>query len=178
MTTNWTDVKNDPVQRIVYHNDNFQELTKNVDDITKSMLSNADSISDKTTVQILRMLLDGMVKCFDQFYYDVNSGFPGYKPAVWQKTDTNTVKAKLSLAQLTMIEEALDYATEQVNASLIPVFDSFANTCTYTYDDGTVETWQDYDGEAVAAVIDEVAMIKANLSLLYPHDGGIIEINA
>ena len=175
MTTNWSDVKNDPTLRIVYHNDNFQELVKSADELSKELLN-----VDKPTAQALRLVLDGMVKCFDQFYYDVNSGFPGYRPAIWKKINSDTVKAELSLAEITMIEEALDYAYEQVHDSFIPVFDAFSHTeRVYVPEEDTmVEYRAELTEEEIDGVDDAIADIKANLALLYPHDGGIIEVNA
>lgn len=176
-TTKWSDVKNDPTQRIVYHNDNFQELVEQVDSLTKTMLSNATYGKDKFTVQVLRTLLDGMVKCFDQFYYDVNSGFADYKPAKFQKKDV--VKVELSLAEITMIEEALDYAYEQVHDSFIPVFDAFSHSVQYSDDEGRIIAYNECcEAEELDGVDDAIAHMKSTLRLLYPHDGGIIEVNA
>lgn len=176
-TTKWSDVKNDPTQRIVYHNDNFQELVESAEELSKSILSKANSIEDKAAALALRLVLDGMVKCFDQFYYDVNSGFADYKPAVFNRKDET--KVELSLAELTMIEEALDYSLEQVDDSLIPVFGSFSHTTQYTDDEGRVfEYTAECDEEEVAGIKDAIASIKSSISQLYVKDGGIIEINA
>lgn len=141
------------------------------------MVTEADNVEDKMVAQTLRVVLDGMVKCFSQLYCDVNQGFPGYKHATWQKTDK--VKVELSLAEITMIQEALDYALEQVQDSCIPVFGAFSHR--ELVHDGITESYTAYtecSDEEVAGAEDAIASIKSTLSLLFPHDGGIIEINA
>lgn len=177
--TNWSDVKHDPMLRLQYHHDNFYELLESVEDITKSMVKEAKNVEDKTMAQVLRNVLDGMVKCFSQMYCDVNQGFPGYKHAVWNKTADNTVKVALSLAEITMIEEALDYAYEQVHDSFIPVFDAFSHSVQYSDDEGRIIAYNECcEAEELDGVDDAIASIKSTLRLLYPHDGGIIEVNA
>lgn len=177
--TDWTFVKHNPELRLQYHHDNFYELLESVEEITKSMVTKAVSIEDKTVAQTLRVVLDGMVKCFSQLYCDVNQGFPGYKRAVWNKTDDNTVKVELSLAEITMIEEALDYAYTQVHDSFIPVFDAFSHSVQYSDDEGRIIAYNECcEAEELDGVDDAIAHMKSTLRSLYPHDGGIIEVNA
>ena len=179
MINNWSDVKHDPDMRVAYHYNNFQELVDSAEEISRDILNNASTVEDKAKAQVMRLILDGMVKCFDQFYCDVNQGFPGYKHAVWNKTDDNNVKVELSLAEITMIEEALDYAYEQVHNSFVPVFDAFSHSVQYSDDEGRVYAYNECcEAEELDGVDDAIAHMKSTLRLLYPHDGGIIEINA
>ena len=123
--TNWSDVKHDPALRLVYHKENFDELLVGVEEITREM----ERARVKGAVP-LRVLLDGMVKCFDQFYCDVNQGFPGYKHATWEPTDSTDVA--ITQDELSMLYEALEYAKCQIVDSYIPVFDKYKEDGEYT----------------------------------------------
>lgn len=150
-TTNWSDVKHDPTLRTVYHNDNFQELVNSAEELSRSILTKATSIEDKAVANTLRLVLDGMVKCFDQFYYDVNSGFPGYKPAIWESV--TSVNMKVTQAELYMLCEALEYAKEQVSSSHIPVFEVYTNNDAVNIEEACI---------AVDTLVDKIMIISQN----------------
>ena len=93
-------------------------------------------------------------------------------------------RVELSLAELGMVKEALDYAYCQVHDSNIVVFDGHAHDDTYIYDvdcvDGPseVRTYRNYTDQECEAALEVCDSITKRIEQLIDLDGGSIEINA
>ena len=162
MINNWSDVKHDPDMRVAYHYNNFQELVDSAEEISRDILNNASTVEDKAKAQVMRLILDGMVKCFDQFYCDVNQGFPGYSHATWQPADAETIK--ITQNELSMMYDALEYAKGQIVDSYIPVFDIYK-------EDG------EYDSEAVTKASAEATKLMDKIETLSCNDAGSLVLS-
>jgi len=69
-----------PEDRLHYHKAHFNYGLDALEAYTKDMLKEAATRQD---AEMIRLVADSMVKCFNQLYCDVNQGFPGYGPAEW-----------------------------------------------------------------------------------------------
>jgi hypothetical protein len=83
----WTECKNDPSKRISYHYEWFQSALAMLEDYTRDMKGESNSRQRRQDANLIRLVADGMVKCFDQLYCDIHQGFPGYR-AVWLENDS------------------------------------------------------------------------------------------
>lgn len=125
MLPKWSDVKDHPEDRMLYHKANYDELVESLDTLSKLMLKDAETEQQKTVIRLVRLVADSMVKCFEQMYYDVQSGCPGWKCAQWVRSDT--VHTELGITELVAICEALSYVRMQITNSHIPVFADIAD---------------------------------------------------
>lgn len=162
----WEDVKDHPEDRVGYHKTNFDELVTSVDILTKEMLAKATTALEKITVEVLRLNLDGMVKCFEMLYYDVAHGCPNWHPAQWVHKDTLGIN--LSLAELGCIRDALVYSKAQIHDSSIVVFEGMATH----NEDGSL----DYDDAGYRCALEIVTELITTVDSLLAHDGGIVTI--
>lgn len=78
----WSEHKALPDKRLHYHKTYFETGLEALEQYTKEMQESKDK-QRRQDANIIRLVLDSMVKCFEQMYCDVNQGFPGYKPAIW-----------------------------------------------------------------------------------------------
>lgn len=110
----WSCVKNSPDMRLEYHRLGFDIALESMEEYTHELLKEPDNLSS-LSIQIIRLIADSMVKSFNQLYYDVAQGFPGYSAAEWQST--NTKQVEISCCELSLILDALLYANNQISSS-------------------------------------------------------------
>ena len=110
----WSDVKNSPDMRLEYHKLSFDIALESMEEYTRELLKEPNNLSS-LSIQIIRLIADSMVKSFNQLYYDVAQGFPGYSAAEWQSTDTKQVE--ISCYELSLILDALLLVTHIISSS-------------------------------------------------------------
>lgn len=160
----WEDVKDHPEDRMLYHKVNHDELLADLETLTRQMLKDAETEQQKMVVRLVRLVADGMVKCFEQMYYDVQQGCPGWKPAQWVRA--NGSYTELSIAELGIIGEALSYARSQVTDSYIPIFGGINGDSGESYtSDEVVQAQENIDG-----ILNAIEVIISN-------DEGMIVVN-
>ena len=155
---NWSDVKDSGEDRMNYHKVNFDVCLEGVESLTRELRTR--TVHKVYEIDILRMALDSMVKCFNQMHYDVMHDDRFWIP----KTGASI---SLSVAELTMIIEAIDYANVQIHDSHIPVYGGMnGSSC------------ESYTNEEVNTALDITNDIKRKLASVVAVDGGTIVVDA
>lgn len=160
----WEDVKDHPEDRMLYHKANHDELLADLETLTQQMLSTAETEQQKMAVRLVRLVADGMVKCFEQMYYDVQQGFRHWQPAKWMTTDEVTVE--LSLADLNCVVEALKHAKQVAEDIMVPVFGGING-----------DSGEEYTPEEVDQAVEIADDISREINKIINKDKGTIIIN-
>lgn len=84
----WSCVKNSPDMRLEYHKLGFDIALESMEEYTRELLKEPNNLNS-LSIQIIRLIADSMVKSFNQLYYDVAQGFPGYSAAEWSAIKNN-----------------------------------------------------------------------------------------
>ena len=153
----WKDVKDHGEDRMSYHRAHFNVLLEAVEDLTRELKAMPEITSK---VNILRLCLDGMVKCFEQAYYDVMND-----DRFWIAKTGATMP--LSIAELTCIQDALAYANEQITNSRVPVLGAING-----------DSGEEYDDDEVAEAQQTISNITESIVGVIAMDGGTIVVPA
>ena len=169
----WSSVKHDPDARIEYHKQGFDMSLEQLENLTREMQKDASKCTTNA-VALIRLIADSMVKSFNQLYYDVYQGFPGYD-LMWIKRGEKVLR--LTTEEHTTISNMVDFSTWHAADSMWP---SVTLPPAFTY----ATTDEDYDWhwykaymQQMSSIID--ARIKLGLdplgdygnsdSMLYPN---------